>query len=311
MKKISLFLLTSSLFAWDMIGWTAPSTPPSNDNITWCYQNGKFKTNIDYKDYPKLSKIEGGEACWSYKKISTTNDKKDSFEWKEGWNFVTPIFENWDLKNKFLGNIPIAWKWDNNKWYSYNFDYENSFSSLNVGEGMWVYVPKIDMKINTLPMFCKSGYCSDIVTKNKEYKFYLKTDSKNQLKIAFDLYRESNKKHYKFAVGPFSISDLNTKIPVCVEKEGVGGSCNKEDNKKDNFLKYENGYILVDAQQIAKNFNKSIPDTKEKFTITFYIEGFELDNFIDNNFGTLGIDGFGTWVTLDNSKSVKFNMEIK
>ena len=70
-------------------------------------------------------------------------------------------------------------------------------------------------------------------------------------------------------------------------------------------------YLVIDAQKIAKHFNKTIPNTKEKFLVKFYIQGANLDNFIDEEFGVLGIEGFGTWVSLHNSKKIEFEMEIK
>ena len=80
MKKLSILVLASSLFGWNMVGWSAPTTPPSdNENIIWCYQDGNFTTNFSNGKYPKLSKIEGGEACWSYKKISTTK-QNDTYQ---------------------------------------------------------------------------------------------------------------------------------------------------------------------------------------------------------------------------------------
>jgi hypothetical protein len=96
-----------------------------------------------------------------------------------------------------------------------------------------------------------------------------------------------------------------------VEKLGVGGSCGIIDNTKETFLTYNNGYLSINAKKIAEHFKKSIPDTKEKFLVKFYIEGFDLNGFTPENFGTLGMEGFGTWVSLKNSKKAQFQMELK
>jgi len=43
-----------------------------------------------------------------------------------------------------------------------------------------------------------------------------------------------------------------------------------------------------------------------------YISGFNINGFKkDSNFGTLGIENFGTWVNITNNKSIEFEMEIK
>ena len=311
MKKNLIVLIFSLLFSWDMQGFLAPSNPSSTIKM-WCYQ-GKWKNNFNYKNYPKITQIEGGEACWVYNIINTDDNKKDTYEWKEGWNFVTPIFENWNLDDKFRGNAIIGWRYKNNRWEVYNYNVKgfNKFNNLNIGEGMFVYIPTIEAKINTQPLFCEKGKCSDIITSNREYKFYLKAPEDKDIKIAIDLYRYSNNLHYKFAVGPFKIENINTKIPVCVEKEETGESCGNIDNTKERFLDYSNGYLVLDAQKIANHFNKSIPNTQEKFLIKLYIEGFNLDNFVDEKFGTLGIEGFGTWVSLKNSKRIEFKLEVK
>ena len=311
MKKLSLILSINYLFAWQMQGFTSEIINLPNTKI-WCYQNS-WKNNFNYKNYPKITKIEGGEACWVYNKVDSSNNKIDTYNWHTGWNFVTPIFENWNLDNKFRGNALIGWRYKNNKWYVYNYNLTKygieNFNTLNIGEGMFVYIPKIEAKINRQAIFCKEGECSKIITANKEYKFYLKVP-KTTLKFGLDLYRYSNNKHYLLAIGPIDLNNLNSKIATCVEKEGVGGSCKQIDNKN-GYISYNNGYLQIDAQKIANSFNKSIPNTKEKFLVKFYIEGVNLDNFVDEKFGTLGIEGFGTWVTLNNSKRIQFEMEIR
>jgi hypothetical protein len=313
MKKSIIFLNISLLFAWDMQGFSAPTTPPQVK--TWCYQNKTWKNNFNYGKYAQISKIDGGEACWVYNKTAPVAEKKDSYQWKEGWNFVTPIFQNWNLDDKFRGNALIAWKYDGDKWkiYNHNVNGIDNFNTLNTGEGMFVYIPKINAKINNQPLFCKDGNCSNIITADKNYRFYVKAPQNKDIKFAIDLYRYSNNIHYQFALGPFKITNykINTKIPVCVEKLGVGGSCGTIDNTKETFLTYNNGYLSINAKKIAEHFKKSIPDTKEKFLVKFYIEGFDLNGFTPENFGTLGMEGFGTWVSLKNSKKAQFQMELK
>ena len=312
MKKKLLLLSSSLLFAWNMKGFTSQTNPP--ETKTWCY-NGSWENNFHYKSYPQINKIQGGQACWVYNNISLTQGNNDTYKWKEGWNFVTPVFENWNLNDKFRGNALIGWSYKNNKWevYNYNVSGVSNFNTLNTGEGMFVYIPKINIKINTQPLFCKNGECSKITTSNKEYKFYLKAPQNKDIKFAFDLYRYSNNTHYKFAIGPFKITDnkIDGNIAVCVEKQGVGGSCENINNTKEKIMNYANGYLLIDAQQIAKHFNKSIPDTKEKFLVNLYTENFSFPYETDKKFGTLGIENFGTWVSLNNSKKIEFKMEIK
>jgi hypothetical protein len=312
MKKAVLIINTSLLFAWNMQGFTTPS--PAPETKTWCYQ-GTWKNNFNYGNYPQIVQIEGGEACWVYNQISVNSEKKDTYEWKEGWNFISPVFKNWNLDEKFRGNASIAWKYKNGKWkvYNYNINGIENFNELNIGEGMFVYIPEIVTKINNQALFCKNGECSEIITANKNYKFALKAPQNKDIKFAFDLYRFSNNTHYKFAIGPFKISDsqINGEIPVCVEKEGVGGSCAKINNSNEHFLNYNNGYLSIDSQKVANHFNKSIPNITENFLVKLYIEGFDLKGFIPEKFGTLGIEGFGTWVSLKNSKKIEFKLQLK
>ena len=323
MKKFLLFIsIIINLYSWELKGTAANLDINSlnlNGNIIWAYQNGEWKTNYPTDNHPTLQTINGGEGFWIYNDI-TLNDsvKIDNYKWRIGWNLVTPVFENWNLDDKFKNTAPVIWKYDNNKWYLYSkiYTYENTFDTLNIGEGAWVYVPEINIKMNNTPLFCENGKCSKLYTTNTSYNIYLKTNTYNtDLKFAFDLYRYSNNTHYKLAIGPFQINanGITTKeIAVCVEKEGVGGSCKKVDNTTNTFLTYKYGYLGIDSQKIATLFDKSIPNTKEKFSMKIYISGFDINGFKnDNNFGTLGIEGFGTWVSVTNNKSIKFEMEIK
>jgi hypothetical protein len=314
MKKSVIFLNISLLFAWNMQGFTTQSTPPKTK--TWCYKNNTWQNNFNYGNFGQITKIDGGEACWTYEKINLNSKKKDTYNWHEGWNFVTPIYKNWNLDEKFKDNALIAWKYENNEWkihYKTPVNGIKSFDNLNIGEGMFVYIPKINIKIDNQALFCKDGNCSEIITSNKDYKFYLKAPQNKEIKFAFDLYRFSNNTHYKLAVGPFKITNnnINGKIPVCVQKQGTGESCGNIDNSTETFLTYNNGYLSIDAQKITNHFDEQIPNISEKFLMKFYIEGFDLDNFVDEKFGTLGTENFGTWVSLNNSKSVEFEIEIK
>ena len=312
MKKTFILLSCSLLSAWEIQGFTTPT--PSPNVKTWCYENG-WKNNFNYKNYPQITTIKGGEACWVYNNISLKQGNNDTYNWKEGWNFVTPVFENWNLNNKFRGNALIGWTYENKKWEVFNYKIPGikNFNTLNIGQGMFVYIPNIYAKINNHPLFCKEGNCSKIITSNKNWIFYLKAPQNKDIKFAIDLYRFSNKLHYKFAIGPFKITNnsIKTKIPVCVEKEGIGGSCRIIDNTKETFLSYNNKYLIIDVQKIANYFNKSIPNIKENFIVKIYIEGFNLPEFTNEKFGTLGIEGFGTWVSLNNSKRIEFQLEVK
>jgi len=321
MKKLIFLIVNIAIYAWQLKGITYPiniNSTNNYNNMIWAFQNGQWKTNLLNTKYPILTNIEGGEGFWVYNTYNISNNyKKDTYEWREGWNLVTPVFEKWNMNNKFKGNIPFAWKYQNNKWYLYSptFTYKNTFNILNIGEAAWVYIPSIDIKMNNTPIFCKDGNCSTLYTTDTAYNIYLKTDTYNtDLKFAFDLYRYSNNTHYKLAFGPFQIDSNGIKtniIPVCVQKEGVGGSCKKIDNSKDTFLTYSNHYIKINSQKIASLFNKSIPNTKETFLMKIYISGFNVNGFKnDKDFGTLGIEGFGG-VSVTNDKSIEFEMEIK
>ena len=139
MKKFILSLNVSLLFAWNMQGFISPTEVSAK---IWCY-DGKWKNNFNYGNFPQISQIQGGEACWVDGEISLNEQKKDTYEWKEGWNFVTPIFQNWNLDEKFKGNALIAWKYTNNKRQVYNHNYKNieKFNTLNIKEGAFVYIP--------------------------------------------------------------------------------------------------------------------------------------------------------------------------
>ena len=313
MKKLIFLILNSLLFSWNIQGFLTTQTAPNVK--TWCYQNG-WKNNFNYDNLPQIKEIQGGEACWTYTKINfNTQNKNYTYNWHEGWNLVTPVFENWDLNKKFLGNALIGWKYKDNNWQVFNYKikgFEN-FNNLNIGEGMWVYIPKIDVKIDNFALFCKDGNCSKIVTNNPKYNFYIKAPQNKEIKIAVDLYRYSNNTHYKFALGPFEIKNnsITSSIPMCVSKEGVGESCGKIDNNKEKIVSFKENYLIIDAQAIANHFDKSIPNVKENFLVKIYIEGFDLPEFTNEKFGTLGIEGFGTWVSLNNSKKIEFEMDIK
>ena len=313
MKKNIWIFSTSLLFAWNMQGFTTKSSAPSVK--TWCYNNNVWENNFNYKGYPQISKIEGGEACWVYNKVSQNEGNNDTYEWREGWNFVTPVYENWNLDNKFRGNALIGWKYKNGKWEIYNYNLKNfqNFNTLNIAQGMFIYIPNIDIKLDNFALFCKDGNCSKIITSNPQYNFYIKAPQNKNIKIAVDLYRYSNNTHYKFAIGPFEIKNntINSVIPMCVSKERVGESCGDINNTKEKILSYDNEYLSINTQTIAKHFDKSIPNVKENFLVNFYIEGFDLPEFTNAKFGTLGIENFGTWVTLNNSKKIEFQMDIK
>ncbi len=325
MRKIMIFLsFTIFLFGWELKGIrgdVAIADLNLSRSIIWAYQDGNWTTTDENSKYSKLTNLKGGEGYWidTDMNIQTGPYINDGYEWQEGWNLVSPVFEKWNMRERFKDKVPFAWKYENGEWKLFllnGINWYRSFNYVDLNEGVWVYLPKIDIKMNNQPIFCKDGNCSKVNTTDTSYKIYIKIDKYNSdLKFAFDLYRYSNNTHYKLAFGPFQIDSngvLTENISVCVKKEGKGGSCKSVDNSKDTFLRYEQGYLTVDSQKIAQIFGKTIPSTKEKFKMKIYIEGFDVEGFTaDNDFGTLGIEGFGTWVKLTNNKSIEFEMEIK
>jgi len=290
-----------------MIGFTSNTTLP-NDVKFWCYKDKKWYNNFNFGNFPQIVEVSGGEACWINGFIDRDlSIKNDTYEWNEGWNFVTPIYEDWNLDDKFKDNA-IGLRYENEEWKIWNYDVNlSNFSILKIGEGGLFYIPRIDIKINNLPLFCKNGECSKIITKNIDYKFKLKYNGINKISFGFNLYRYSNDTNYKLGVGPFN--KTTSKVSVCVEKEKVGGSCKKINLNK--IISFDKGYVIVDAKAIANEFNKSIPNTNEKFLLTVYFENLDIKNSIDSNKFLLGIEGFGTYVSLKNPKKVEVEMELK
>ena len=178
-------------------------------------------------------------------------------------------------------------------------------------------IPSISSKlsklyINNTLLKCNNGKCNDITTTNTSYTFKLETPSPSNLKLGFDLYRYSNKTDYKFVVDSIKIDNSkiqNKTLNVCVEKAG-NSKCKDIDNSKSNILEYNNGSLIINSQNIAKAFNKSIPNTKENFKITFYIEGTNIAGFIDSSAWGIGIKGFNG-IFLDNPKKAEFQLNIK
>ncbi len=311
-------IFSTLLFSWELSGTGGDvdiSKGDIKDNVIWAYQEGEWKTTIDTPLVKKLTSLKGGEGFWIKNRQTLPNLKKsDSYSWKEGWNLVSPVFRKWNLKEKFKSSLPFAWKYNSkDRWMVY-FDKDvkgfKKFESVSVGEGVWIYLPKMDIKLDNQPLLCENGSCYDIDTTSGKYKIYLKTKSFNkELMFGFDLYRYSNKKHYKLAFGPFSISKNgvnSSKILTCVEKELDSGSCKNIDNNKEKFLSYSEGKLIIDSQKIASVFDKTIPHTKESFDMKIYISGFDdVKNFKnDADFETF-------LVTIKNSKSVKFKVTIR
>ncbi len=328
MKTLSiLFLSCLALLGWELKGIQGDvnlSELNLSDNIIWAYENGEWKTSYNTSRYTQLRRLTGGMGYWMYKSSNIqTPNQNDNYQWSEGWNLVSPIFEDWNMSEKFKNHALVAWKYENKEWKLYStigyFGY-TAFNNLTIGEGAWVYLKSIDIKMNNQPIFCENGTCSKIITTNHNYTFSIKTDKFNSdLKFAFDLYRYSNNIHYKLAFGPFQIDQNGIKtenIRVCVQKGNTTDSCKPIDNTNEHFLDYKDGYLFVDAQKIAQSFNRTIPNTKEKFKMKIFIEGFDVAGFKnDQDFGTLGIedpdDSYGVWVKLSNNKSIEFEMEIR
>jgi len=166
--------------------------------------------------------------------------------------------------------------------------------------------------INGVALDCSNGKCSDIVTSNTSYTFKLQTPSNANIKLGFELYRYSNKTTYKLAVDTIKIKDAkleNSIFHVCVEKAG-NGACNDVNNSKYHIIEYNKPFLVVNSQNVAKVFNKTIPNTKESFKIDFYVEGVKIEGFIPASKWGVGMEGFGG-VYLNNPEKAEFKLQIK
>ena len=321
--------ITSNLFSWSLLGTRVDKNISdlnlSSKDALWAYQDGAWKTTQNLPDFTQLQTIKGGEGFWSKYGISlpqSTSDK--TIDWKTGWNLVSPINSEWNISEKFDNNdsVNFAWAYQANAWRLYSKKDDNygyaKFTKLSFGEGAWVYyAPATNLYFGSIPIYCKNGTCSKIATSDTSFLFKVKTDTFNKdLKIGFDLYRYSNDTHYKFAFGPFEIQEnkelLQTpSIPVCVEKDGTSSSCKKIANTT-KFAYYQDGYLLINSQKIASLFNKSIPAVHENFKLKLFISGFYADGFINSeDFGTIGIENFGIWVSIKDDKAVSFDVSIE
>jgi len=316
-----------NLFGWSLLGLRGDKNLSSmglgSDDVLWAYQDGSWKSNKNYSDIEQLVKIKGGEGFWSKNDINISQPSiKTGHIWSIGWNMVSPVYNDWNMSKKFDNNesIKYAWRYDQNSWKLYSKKANNygreRFSSLSIGQGAWIYyMPPTDLYFGSTGIYCDGGSCGTLKTSDNNFLFKIKTDSfASDMKVGFDLYRYSNKTHYKFALGPFKLQQSSTylapsSIPVCVSKQGVGGSCNKIDSTK-KFAYYQNGFLVIDSQKIASLFGKSIPSSKEKFHLKLYISGFSVNGFAKaDDFGTMGVEGFGTaWVTIKNDKAVQFDI---
>jgi len=130
--------------------------------------------------------------------------------------------------------------------------------------------------------------------------------------VLLNLYRYSNKTNYKLAVDKIKIKDskLETKIfHVCVDKAG-SGACDDINNSKYHIISYNKPFLIINSQNVAKAFNKTIPNTKESFKIDFYIEGVNIKGFVPASKWGVGIEGFGG-VYISNPKKAEFKLQIK
>ena len=314
-------ILLLSVFAcgWELKGSSGTAQITNLDNnILWVYRSGTWY-ECCYDSEIKTKILYGGEGYWlqkPYSLIPTTKSIKNS--WQEGWNLVTPVFDDWDMSEKFRGDVLVGWKYKNGKWLLYgNYDYPQKFNSVKMGEGVWVYIPKIDIKIDNLPLFCKDGSCSKIINSAMDYKIAFKIDKdeeNNEVKFAFDLLRYYNNTHYRLALGPFTPTNLDTNISVCVQKVGSADTGSIINNKQKKILQYKSGYIIIDSQKIAAVFQRNIPQYKEKFLMKIYVEGIHLKGFKkDKAFGELGpeVEGIAHVELTNANESASFEMEIR
>ena len=299
------------LFGWEMNGASGDIKIEQSSNIIWWYSDRWHECCYDT---PYLSHlIEGGSGYWSYNGTKFHSfTQKINYHWHEGWNFVTPVFKKWNLEHHFKDHAPFIWRYENGHWKLFSKQPHSfpSFSSLEIGEGAWVYLPSIDILMDKIPLFCKDGQCTKIINTSFNYTISIKTNPIKDLRFAFDLYRYSNQTHYKLAIGPINITHLDETIPICVAKAG-SEKCRTFNNKTESILTYNKKYLIIDAVKIAKLFDKTIPSSKERFQMTFYIQGIKPKGFIKKAFGTLGIEGFGTWVSLKDSYMASFEMELR
>ena len=295
----------------------------SSSDVLWAYQEGSWKTTQDSYIYGQLQSLKGGEGFWSKNELALSQPNPNkTISLKVGWNLITPVYDEWNLSQKFDTNSSVNFVWGyKNGWKLYSKKDDNygyaKLDTLSFGEGGWLYyMPTASLYFGSIPIYCNDGNCTTLETSDSSFLFKIKCDTfGSDLKVGMDLYRYSNDTHYKFAFGAFQITQGSSLlspslIPVCVDKEGTN-SCKKV-SSSEKFAYYQDGYILIDSQKIASLFDKSIPDTKERFNLKLYISGFSTAGFIDSDdFGTIGIENFGTWVTIKNDKAVSFDIDMR
>ena len=315
------------LFGWSLQGFrgdvNVSDMQLSSSDVLWAYQDGKWATTQNISAFEQLHSLKGGEGFWSKNELSLSQPSPHkSISLKPGWNLITPVYNEWNLSQRFDANSSVNFIWGyENGWKLYSKKDDNygytKFDTLSLGEGGWLYyTPAASLYFGSIPIYCKEGNCTTLKTNDSSFLFKIKCDTfGSDLKVGMDLYRYSNDTHYKFAFGPFQISQNSSllspsPIPVCVDKEGTN-SCKKVASSE-KFAYYKDGYIVIDSQKIASLFDKSIPSTKESFKLKLYISGFLADGFIDSDdFGTIGIENFGTWVTIKNDKAVSFDIDMR
>ncbi len=176
----SRILLNSGTYvAFDIkSGWNFVGTPANISSgdlaleygeIAWVYKDNVWEYFTKYK----TGDIAEGEAIW----LSKTNSDTVSFKSNltgtnsiinDGWNMVSPIEANLDVKAQFAvkSNYQAIFGYENKAWkvYAPNFDTSSydSLDNVKIGQGVWIKAQTQDIADNfNLVLDIEEGDYSD------------------------------------------------------------------------------------------------------------------------------------------------------
>ena len=304
-------------------GWNLIGTPDdinlsslnlSDKESIWTYKDNKWylRSTIDQSIFPKLELIEAGSGFWFYsnsdRNISLPDTNKTAKRLVKGWNLVSPI-QDLNLTKSADENVTSVWVyhdgwklWQKGGVKNKIFD---SFEILKRYEGAWYYVTSpSNIKIANKILIISNGNFGTIKTNisTNSYDLNFINPPKNvEIKIAIKLHRNTNNTNYHFAIGPIKI-DSNDSLDissahVCAAKEG-NEECKRIDN--DSLIDYKNKSLTLFTENIANEFDKTIPKTAETMDIEIFTTGFNIKGSLIKSFETLTPSGM-SGIKLDNA----------